>query len=74
MSYDEIIASLGSTMAEENAEVAETKTVELADCVWARLAELYEAYYEMSTPVEQNRMDVEETLSRLMAAYNTWLG
>ena len=55
-------------------EKTETRAVELADCIWARLAELYEAYYEMSTPVEQNRMDVEEALSRLMATYNTWLG
>ena len=74
MSYDEIMASLGSTTAEENAEVAETKAVELADCVWARLAELYEAYYEISTPAEQCRMDVEVALSGLMVAYNAWLG
>ena len=74
MSYDEIIASLGSTTTKENAEVAETRAVELADCVWARLAELYEAYYEMGTPAEQCRMDVEATLSGLMAAYNAWLG
>ena len=38
------------------------------------LAELYQEYYEMGKPVEQNRVDVETALARLMSAYNVWLG
>ncbi len=54
-------------------EKAETAAVEMADCVWARLAELYEAYYKINTSAEQCRMDVEVALSGLMMAYNAWL-
>lgn len=56
-----------------NDEMAETVAVEAADRTWARLAELYDAYYRVDSDVVRQRQDVEEHLVALMAAYNAWL-